>query len=288
MKNQEEQLVVRWRFDAGRGSLVWQMMFTDTGDLIGQKRCATSRQALFFGVEPLTGKVFCDDYLLMDQVQQSIPAGESWFTGIETTRGGLGYCYACQKYSPEHQGLWAVDFRRGRVVWSRTDIGFIANLGDEFLVCKTSLFGGFPERHFLFVDPLSGTEISKAALDSAQVHAIREAVVPEEVRQRITLPGFVMDGIAQERLGLERCEVPERSRSESLVYGDLMVVAVHEQSVSTGLWRSSLGVWRMDRLVYDDRMEECVDKPCLNNFLIQSNHLYYVREREELVCVALS
>jgi hypothetical protein len=287
MKNQEERLTVRWRFDAGRGALVWQMMFTDTGDLIGQKRCSSKRKALFFGIEPLTGRVFCDDYLLMDHVQSS-PAGEGWFTGIETTRGALAYCYACQQYSPEHQGVWAVDFRAGQVVWSRSDIGFIANLGDEFLVCQTSLFGGFPERQFLFVDPFTGAAISKAALDSTQVHAAREDVVPEDVRQGIILHEFVMDGNAAERLSLGRFDVSETSRFESLVYGSLMIIALHEQSVLSGIWRSSLKVWRMDHLVYDDCMEEGVDRPCLNNFLIQSDNLYYVREKEELVCVALS
>ena len=286
MKNQEGQLTVRWRFDAGDGALVWQMMFTDSGDLIGQKRCAANRKSLFFGIEPPTGRVFCDDYLLMDSVQ-SIPAGDGWFTGIDTTRGGLGYCYACKQYSPEHQGVWAVDFRRGSVVWSRSDISFIANLGDEFLVCKTSLFGGFPERQFFFVDPLTGAESSNTSFDSARVNALREKVVPEEVRQRITLPGFVMEGIAQEQLALEKFDVSERSRCESLVYGDLTVVALHEFDPLTALWRSSLRVWRAAHLVYDDCMEESVDKPCLNNFLIQSDNLYYVREKEELVCVAL-
>ena len=286
MKNREEQLTVRWRFYAGDGALVWQMMFTDTGDLIGQKRCAESRKSLFFGIEPLTGRVLCDDYLLMDSVQ-STPAADGWFTGIETTRGGLGYCYACKQYSPEHQGVWAVDFRRGRVVWSRPDISFIAHLGDEFLVCKTSLFGGFPERQFFCLDPLTGAESSNAAVDSARVNALREKALPEEVRQRIALPGFVMDGIEEELL-VGGVEVPVRSRYESLVYGDLMVVALHELATLTGLWRSSLRVWREDRLLYDDGMEESVDKPCLNNFLIQSDNLYYVREKNELVCVALS
>ena len=287
MKNHGKPLTVRWRFDAGDGALVWQMMFTDTGDLIGQKRCAANRKSLFFGIEPPTGRVFCDDYQLMDSVQ-SIPAGDGWFTGIDTTSGGLGYCYACQQYSPEHQGVWAVDFRSGRVVWSRPDISFVANLGDEFLVCKTSLFGGFPERHFFCLDPLTGAESRAAAVDSARVNALREKVVPEEVRQHITLPGFVMDGIAQEQLALERFNVSERSRCEPLVYGDLTVVALHEFTALTGLWCSSLRAWRLDRLVYEDGMEESVDKPCLNNFLIQRDNLYYVREKKELVCVACS
>ncbi|MEI6638083.1 MAG: hypothetical protein FDX02_06145 [Chlorobium sp.] len=287
MKPGDEPLAVRWRYDAGRGALVWQLMFTETGDLIGQKRFSSDRRALFFAIQPLTGRVFCDDYLLMDD-GQGTPAGEGWFTGIETIRGGLVYCYVSLPHSPEHKGIWCIDFTTGQVVWSRSDIEFIANLEEEFLVCQTSLFGGFPERQFLFVDALTGLEISKPPLDAAQVNAIRAAVVPEELRQRIILPGFVRDGIADELPGLEGFTVSETSRYESIVYGALTVVALHEQRILSALWRSSIKVWRKSSLVYEECMEAGVDKPCLNNFLIQRDNLYYLREREELLCVALS
>jgi len=290
MKPRDEPLVVRWRYDAGRGALVWQLMFTETGDLIGQKRFSSDRRALFFAIQPVTGRVFCDDYLLKDDAQGT-PAGEGWFTGIETIRGGLVYCYAALPHSPEHKGIWCIDFTTGQVVWSRTDIAFIANLGEEFLVCQTFFFGGFPEREFLFVDALTGLDISKPALDAAQVNAIREAVVPEELRQRIILPGFVRDGIADELTGLEGfndSDDSETSRYESIVYGTLTVVALHEQHILSALWRSSIKVWRKNSLVYEECMDAGGDKPCLNNFLIQSNNLYYLRGREELICVALS
>ncbi|MFZ4800540.1 MAG: hypothetical protein ACOYLR_00910 [Chlorobium sp.] len=287
MNNHREQLAVRWRYHAGHGALVWQMMFTETGDLIGQKRFTATRKALFFGIETSTGHLFRNNYLLMDHLHP-LPAGEGWFTGIETVRGALVYCYACQPYSPEHQGVWALDVRAGEVVWSRSDISFIANLGDEFLVCRTSLFNGFPEREFLLIDPMSGTVVSNAALESHQVHAIRENVLPEEERQQIILPKFVLEGMPEEQLALQRVGVADTSRCECIVHCSVTVAALHELSISTGVWRSTLAVWRMDGLVYEECMEDVADKPCLNNFLIQGDHLYYLKGKEELVCVVLS
>ena len=35
-------------------------------------------------------------------------------------------------------------------------------------------------------------------------------------------------------------------------------------------------------------MEVSVEKPFLNNFLIRKENLYYLKNKEELVCVALS
>ena len=86
MKSPNKQLSLRWRYHAGPGALIWQLMFTETGDLIGQKRFAADRRALFFSIDITNGKVVCDDYLLMDH-HQSLPAGDGWFTGLETTNG---------------------------------------------------------------------------------------------------------------------------------------------------------------------------------------------------------
>ncbi len=68
MMHKAEKLSVCWRYHAGHGALIWQLMFTSTGNLIGQKRFAGSRQALFFGIDTATGSIFCDDFLLMDHI----------------------------------------------------------------------------------------------------------------------------------------------------------------------------------------------------------------------------
>ncbi len=287
MKNNEGQLFQRWQYHAGSGALVWQLMFTETGDLIGQKRFTSERQALFFCIDTETGKLFLNDYLLMGHFHPD-PAGEGWFTGLETTSKNLGYCYACQPQSPEHKGIWAVDFRTGRVVWSRSDIGFVANFNEKFLVSQSSVFGGFPERQFLFIDSVTGNDIPLSGLDSAQVNAVRADVVPEEVRQKVILPEFVTEGMVQERQALQRVGISESVSCECIVKGMLTIVALHEQVEFSGTWHSCLNVWHNNRLVYVDCMAKGVDSPNFNNFLIQRDNLYYIREREELVCVALS
>ncbi|MFZ4526044.1 MAG: DUF4905 domain-containing protein, partial [Chlorobium sp.] len=260
--------------------------------LIGQKRFAADRQALFFCIDAATGKVFLNDYLLMNHYSSDIDtetetAGEGWFTGLETTGKHLGYCYACQPQSPEHKGIWAIDFRTGRVVWSRPDIGFVANLNDTFLVSRTSIFGGFPERQFLLVDPLTGNDRSLSVLDGAQVNAIRADVVPEEVRQKVILPEVVTERMAEERLALQRVGLSETVCCECIVKGMLTVVALHEQDELSGTWHSFLKVWHKDRPVYADAMEKGVDTTRFNNFLIQGDNLYYIKGGEELLCVAL-
>jgi len=286
MNSKEKRLSVRWRFEAGQGALLWQLMFTETNDLIGQKRFVHSRTALLFCIDIETGEVVRDDYLLMDHVHP-VPAGEGWFVGLETTLGNLVYCYTYQAQSPEHKGIWAVDFRADRVVWSRSDVAYAANLDHEFLAYQLSAFGGFPERHFLLIDPFTGEDIQKLGIDGSVVNTIRQNGVPEEERQQVILPEFVSDDMTEQRLALRQAGIFEASRCECIVQGSLTVVGLHSQGEFSGVWSSVLQVWSKDALVYDDFMEEGVEKPCLNNFLIRRENLYYLKNKEELVCVAL-
>ncbi|MEI6847422.1 MAG: DUF4905 domain-containing protein [Chlorobiaceae bacterium] len=287
MKSLGKQLSLCWRYDAGESALIWQLMFTGTGDLIGQKRYVANRQALLFSIDSLTGQVLNDGYQVMSSVNP-VSTGEDWFTGLETTSWDLVYCYAYQQHSPEHQGIWAVDLRNGREVWARRDIIFAANFDHEFLVYQLSVFAGLPERHFMFIDPATGETIRQLGSDSFSINAVRAQFVVEEERQQVILPEFVVDGMAVERLALQKAGVSDKARCECIVQGSLTFAALHEPNASSGLWCSSIKVWLDDHLVYTDSMEEHVDKPCLNNFLIRGSHFYYIKKKQELVCVAIS
>ncbi len=285
MMNTGDELAVRWRYHAGSDALVWQLMFTQGGCLVGQKRFAGIRQALFFCIDIVTGKVFCDDYLFLDHTH---PLAEGWFLVLETTLGDLVYCSACQSSSPERKGIWAVDFRGSGVAWSRPDLVFIANLEEELLACRLSSFAGFPERHFLLIDSVTGTDIRKLGLDNLEVNALRAEVVQEEERQQVVLPEFVTEGMVPEHRALQRVGISAAIRCECIVHGSFTIAVLHEPFALTGLWDSTLNVWRGDSLLYAETLDKGVDKPALNNFLVRNDALYYIKGREELVCVALS
>lgn len=145
-----------------------------------------------------------------------------------------------------------------------------------------------PNRDNSLLPPLTGVDIRLPGADCLEVNALRGKAVQEEVRQQVTLPEFVMDGMTAERNALQRAGIAETTRCECIVQGALTVAALHEPARLPALWNSSLRVWKNDALVYADTLEEGVEKPGLNNFLIRSDKLYYLKGREELLCVALS
>ena len=58
MKSPNKQLSLRWRYHAGPGALIWQLMFTETGDLIGQKRFAADHGRFFSLLILLMARLF--------------------------------------------------------------------------------------------------------------------------------------------------------------------------------------------------------------------------------------
>ena len=282
---EHKQLSPAWSYNAGKEAMVWQLLFTDTNVLVGQKRLLAERKALFFAIDTLTGEQLCDNYLLLDADGNS--AGEGWFTGIETTRGALAFCHAGYADSPEHQGIWAIDCKSGNTVWLKSDVAFVAHLSDALLVAQTTLFGGFPERHFLLLDPLSGIPLSQELLTIEQANALRSTARSEEERQHVTLPDCVRSEELPDMMHLQQALAAKPFLLEMATSNAVTILAMHEQTNPSTLYNSWLYVWHNDTLLYSDCMEQNSERPCLNNFLMRDNRLYYSSAKSKLICVAL-
>lgn len=173
------------------------------------------------------------------------------------------------------------------MVWARRDVVFVANLEETFLVYTPSSFGGFPERHYLLLDPLAGSTVRTIGFDSMTANALRREMTPEEDRQGLLLPQFVSEGMVEETLALRRAGIDAPQHCECIVLGPLLVAARYEPSSVSGRWNTVLGVWFDAVRVYEEVMEKDGEKPCLNNFLIRDLSLYYIKEKEELISVSL-
>ncbi|ABB24479.1 DUF4905 domain-containing protein [Pelodictyon luteolum] len=256
-----------WRYDCGDGAILWQLSFTGSGMLFGQKRFPGDRRSLFFAIDPEAYRVLIDDFQPLDPAS-GLPLGAGWFTGIESTHRDLVYLHAWQEGSPLHRGIWAVLARTGSILWSQPGLEYVAHTDSGLLACRQSSFAGFPERNYLLLDPLTGKE---SACDDAA--GLRASAIGEDARQEVQLPE------ATERL-------PDGSRGgESIVRGRVVAGSVHEDL--EGRWRSTLRLWEDGMEVYCDVMDEGGSMPARNNFLIRGDKLYYIKKKRELVAFTL-
>jgi hypothetical protein len=263
----------KWSWHGGSGAMIWQLMFLESGKVLGIKRFAGLRQASLFCLQPDTGEVLCDDFVPAYGNGSDAPVGEGWMIGLETTHGELLFCHSFQPGSPEHLGLWALDLPGGHVVWSRPDIVFAANLGDSFLVYKSSVFAGFPEREYWLVDPLSGQVLEHLGTGHERPNQLRDSAMSEQSRQGILLPELCLAG-------------PDPV--ECIRYGLVTVEGYHCMTVEGSSWVSGLRIMTGERALYDDTMALQAPMPLFNNFLIKGTALYYIKESEELISVTMS
>jgi hypothetical protein len=262
-----------WSWHAGKGSVIWQLMFP-AGDIVaGLKRSPALRTASLFCLDAGTGREICDAFVPMVGAGSDSPVGEGWMIGLETTHDGLLFCHSFQPGSPEHQGLWAVDLRERRVVWSRPEAVFAANLGTSFLVYRTRLFAGFPEREYWLVDPRSGEVIEALGTGHERPNLLRMTAEGEETRQGIMLPETRMS---------------DDGPIELVEAGAAMAEARHLPSLQPGAWSSTIRAMVGGLTVHEGIMASASPGPLFNNFLVRGSKLFYIKENEALVGVALS
>jgi len=255
-----------WRYDAGEGALLWQLSFTLSGTLFAHKRQPALRRSLFFSIDPSSGRVLLEDFLLSDSAAGE-PVGGGWLTGIASTGEHLVYLHVWQEQSPRSRGIWAVEARSGSVAWSRPDLEYLAHTPEGILACRQTSFAGFPERTHLLLDPLAGEE--RPCEDPA---TLRASAVGEEERQQVVLPE-------------EGGRLPDGSvGGESTTAGELVAGAVHERRGEG--WHSTIRLWRDGREIYRDVMEEGGGMPARNNFLRRGDKLYYIKRKRELVALS--
>ncbi|NTU68019.1 MAG: hypothetical protein HGB02_03970 [Chlorobiaceae bacterium] len=268
----EGSLTRSWSWHAGKGAVIWQLMFPERGVVAGLKRSPATRTASLFCLEAPSGCAVCDDFTLMLAEGSELPVGEGWMIGLETTHGGLLFCHSFQPGSPEHQGLWAVDLAARRVVWGRPEAVFAANLGDALLVYRTRMFAGFPEREYWLIDPRNGDVVESLGTGHERPNFLRMSAESEESRQGIALPEARMSSDGP----VEVVEV-----------GVATVEGRHMPSLLPGAWRSTVRAGVGGVTVHEGIMAAAAPAPLFNNFLVRDSVLYYIRENEELVGVML-
>ncbi|NTW74132.1 MAG: hypothetical protein HGB29_04635 [Chlorobiaceae bacterium] len=262
-----------WSWRAGRGSVIWQLMFPGEGLVAGLKRFPAERSASLFCLDAATGRQICDGFVLRGGGGFDAPVGDGWMIGLETTCRGLLFCHAFQEGSPEHQGIWAVDPIAGRLVWNRPEAVFSANLDTSLLVYRNRMFAGFPEREYWLIDPLSGEVIEALGTAHERANLLRMSAQSEDELQGIQLPDS---------------SPTEEGPGETIRTGLFTIGGGHRPTGASGTWTSTLRVNRGGLTLYEGVMAAAAPAPLFNNFLVRGSMVYYIRENEELVGVALS
>jgi hypothetical protein len=244
------------------------------GKLVGEERDVDKKRVSFF----------CLSLSLGTPLWKGQDFGEPWWIGIDAVyRDVLVLHRFTSPDLPEPRGITVADLESGRVLWENPDYVFVGVLQGN-LVARLSARGS---QRFALVNRLSGHEEEKGEAVVGPPPAEREAweeewVFPVELPRGDPLQDVVSKAGAVDEVPLS-----------SIAVGHLIVVGYHVRTAdsrSEPFYRSRIALVDSNtgRINQEITLDEKVQRPMPDTFLVRGNVLYCIREHRTLAAIPLS
>ncbi len=240
---------------------IWRMEIDELTDTIFVEiRDSAEKKVSFGAVDMRTGKTLF----------KNLAAPECWLVGIEAAHNGVLLLHFYESdNSPVHKGVMAVDAVTGETLWSNFAWTFDHLSTDGPVLHDARLQ---PRKLFL-ADIKTGTPLPGHELSNA----LRNNIMVPELKQAGDLP-------------FELREMPYGNLVHYLEYDNWRIVSLHAQKndklnqllhVFDGANPDDCGE------VYSDLLNSAIQKMQPEAFVMDKNHLIYIKNRSELIVLAL-
>ena len=263
-----ERLHIAWTY--ATSGVIWRALPGPGETLVGEERDLDRKLVLFFCVDRKNGSV----------LWEKRGFDETWWIGI------AGMCsdtlflhsYATPEL-PELKSITAVDLKTGKHLWANREMHFLSANDSALIAYRDTLFG----REHCELDPRTG-EVRK----TLQPGDIEENIPEKEVETRFPEPledTSIIDGYCD----LLKIEGPVGA----IHVGDLLIFNILERS---GVQRAAhegvnntlkVADRKRDRILFDDLLMSNAPAIAPESFFVQSDTLFYVKERNILTAVHL-
>ncbi len=246
--------VIEYRFSG----LIWKMEVDVDNELIFvETRNTENHTAAFSSFNLKTGENYFTE--LVSQ--------EKWLIGMEGSRRGMLFLHGYSSaQSPEHKAIIALDAYSGKQVWA-----------DYNLSAET-----FTTTGLLAADQRFQTK-KTVLLDYQTGQILQKPDVLKEEFQEITYPVMLFlppenltDLIADEITGEISC----------LNYNQYIIISLHTQK--SGALQQHLFVIESNEIIYQDLLNEQIQKLQPEAFIVVKNHLIYLKNKTILKVLNLN
>jgi hypothetical protein len=240
-------------------SAIWRMEIDELSDtLFVELRNTAEKQTSFAAVSLTTSEIFFDD----------LTTPERWLCGIEAAYDGVLLLHYYQSETgPTHKGLLAVNGRSGETLWSNFTyaVDYLSVNGP--IVYDTRIQ---PRKLFL------------ADIKTGATNRINGPSVYQELTNQILAPQFITPDILQEKgIPLDA----HGNITHYLEYNNLRFVSLH--ALKNGLLTQSLHIFEDNRQVYEDILNEEIQKMQPEAFIMHKGRLIYIKNKSALKILTL-
>lgn len=232
--------------------MIWKIEINEKHDLIAiETRTLESRKALFSVLNYKTGEI-----LLKEKALQ-----ESWNLNLAyIAEKNLIITALNQPGSPESKGIISVSIQDAKVLWEHYNLSLNLATNEGLQVYDPRI----NPRRYSWISHITGENIVKAGKTEHK----NETLKHPEINNLFQYPDFIL---IEEIIG----EVSK------LIIRDLTIISFHEK-VQNNIHQRLL-VYQYDTILLDEILIRDIQKLQPESFFMQNNHLFYIRNKNEIV-----
>jgi hypothetical protein len=240
-------------------SPVWRLEIDELNDtILVEIRNPNDKKVFFASVSLKSGKVFFD----------MLQTEERWLTGIEAAYDGVLLLHNYQSETgPAHKGLIAIDETSGNILWN------------NYLCAFDHLSVNGP---VIYDTRLQPPRLLLADIKTGAIARPYEALVDIELNNHLVLPSIVSPDLLQ---SLILPVSPFGNTIHYLEHNNLRIVSLH--SLVSGALQQHLYILDDMNIVYEDLLNDDIQKLQPESFLIHKEQLIYLKNKSELKILTL-
>ncbi len=251
---------------------IWRLL-ADNQKLLIESRDTESKDVFFSVADAESGDLKLEDF----QTEE-----KSW-TGIEKFHKGIIYFHKYIKPDlPDHISISAFDTETGKYLWIQEDLSFCSFEGDFILA--SGLKNGI--REYFKINPYNGEILSR--IPAEEINALSNEKVGEEEVDNYFFPSLfnpddVFDDYARETLENVLNSESTMGAVEYIIYKDLLLFNYFRKE--NNLLSNCFHIYdlKIEKEIYDNILEEELEKPYLDSFFIKDDLLYLLKGKNKVI-----
>jgi hypothetical protein len=279
------KLIPAWSY-AAHGT-IWRILFSDSGEILGESRDPEKKQATFFCLDEHTGTVRWQDVRLR----------EPWWVGIDAIhRRRVLFHEFANPSMPEHRGVIALDVETGKELWRNDELTFWFAFQDYVYAYQSR----YEQRIGYQLSLADGTIVREFRESLEEVDQIRRRAQDEqrsEDEKHFVFPEpYEAERVeADVALWLKRTVkgLPVRGGFEYVWYRPYFLVNFFVEARSSvpesPILENHFRVYdqRKKREVFRELLASDVRMPTPDSFFVKSGTAYYIKDQTNLTALRL-
>jgi hypothetical protein len=276
------RLIPDWSYVAN--GIVWRLLFTGKGRLVGECRDQEKKTASFFCLDEESGKPLWQDLRLE----------EAWWVGMEAVHGDTLLLHGfASPDMPEHRGIRAFDVETGVLRWRNDEATYWFGVGDRLFAYRDF----FERRVGYEIDLETGGLKTTYDQSLQELHDIRRDAAEKEIAPEMTLPEILSEGAVEPALLAFVSRLTKGKgavgNTEFILEDDILAFNYHVRvpgaAAQTPFYENHLFVYRYPQgtRLFSDVTARDLKAQVPDTFFVRNRRLFFVKDQKTLTAIRL-